>query len=91
VETLIDVRNIQNWGQAVTRRASLRTSAIGSFADSWLWPFVDPKTAFPQPAQNKPENESYPYVRFPPNCRRSEDGHGRLKAAAAAITGFVSV
>ena len=25
-------------------------TATGSFADSRLWSFVDPKTAFPQPA-----------------------------------------
>lgn len=30
-------------------------------------------------------------VRFPPSCRRSESGDGRLTAAAAAITVFVSV
>jgi hypothetical protein len=41
--------------------------------------------------QNKRENEAQLYVCFPPSCRRSEGGDGRLKAAAAAITGFVSV
>jgi len=28
---------------------------------------------------------------IPPSCRRSESGDGRLKAAAAAITVFVSL
>jgi hypothetical protein len=41
--------------------------------------------------QNKPENEDHPFVRFPPSCRRSEGGDGRLKAAAAVIIVFVSV
>ena len=44
------------------------------------------KADLPLSAQNKPENEIYPYVSFPPSCRRSEGGDGRLKATAAAIT-----
>jgi hypothetical protein len=41
--------------------------------------------------QNKRENEAQLYVCFPPICRRSEGDDNRLKAAAAAITVFVSV
>ena len=33
--------------------------------------FLGFKADSPQPVQNKPENESHPYVRFPPNTRRS--------------------
>jgi hypothetical protein len=41
--------------------------------------------------QNKRENEAHLYVCFPPSCRRSESGGGRLKAAAAESSLFVSV
>ena len=53
--------------------------------------FIDPKAACLLSAQNKPGNEAHPYVSLPPSCSRSESGDGRLKAAATAITVFVSV
>ena len=52
---------------------------------------VDPKADSPLSAQNNLENEAHIYVCFPPSCSRSESGDGRLKAAATAITVFVSV
>lgn len=61
------------------RANTFQFASLGRKADSLL------------SAQNKPKTEAHPYVGLPPSCRSSEGGDGRLKAAAAANTVFVSV